>query len=67
MRNLFDVIILILSLTACQEIKVDKSKLLASDYRLFQETPAWELAKAVQDGRVGRIKSIIQEDSTYDN
>lgn len=46
---------------------MDKTRLKGWDYRLFQETPAWELAKAVQDGRVSRIKSIIQEDSTLIN
>lgn len=28
---------------------VDKSELTGRDYRLFQNTPAWELAKAVED------------------
>lgn len=39
---------------------VDKSKLLAVDYRLFQETPAWELAKAVDDGDTTKIKKEIR-------
>ncbi|MEO3407895.1 ankyrin repeat domain-containing protein [Mucilaginibacter sp. CAU 1740] len=38
---------------------VDRSKLLGVDYRLFQQTPAWELAEAVQDGDIGRIKKEI--------
>lgn len=67
MKSLYYVIIIFLLLSSCREIKVDKTKILASDYRVFQETPAWELAKAVQDGRVSRIKSIIQEDSTLIN
>lgn len=29
---------------------VDKAELTGRDYRLFQNTPAWDLAKAVQDG-----------------
>ena len=67
MKWLYFTTILILLLSSCREIKVDKSNLRGWDYRLFQDTPAWELAKAVQDGRVGRIKSIIQEDSTLIN
>lgn len=40
-------------LLSCSNINrdkpVDKSELSGRDYRLFQNTPAWELAKAVQD------------------
>ena len=32
-----------------REKPVDKANLTGKDYRLFQNTPAWELAKAVQD------------------
>lgn len=67
MKSLYHVIIIFLLLSSCREIIVDKTRLKGWDYRLFQETPAWELAKAVQDGRVSRIKSIIQEDSTLIN
>ena len=67
MKSLYYVIIIFLLLSSCREIIVDKTRLKGWDYRLFQETPAWELAKAVQDGRVSRIKSIIQEDSTLIN
>lgn len=38
---------------------VDKSKLLGDDYRLFQNTPIWGLAKAVRKGDTIRIKSTI--------
>ena len=41
---------------------VDKSKLLGNDYRLFQQTPAWNLAKAVQDENIAEIKRIVQEE-----
>ena len=54
-------------ISSCREIRVDKTKLRGWDYRLFQDTPAWELAKAVQDGRICKIKSILQEDSTLIN
>jgi ankyrin repeat protein len=41
---------------------VDKSTLLGKDYRLFQGTPVWNLAKAVQDEKVEEIKRIVQEE-----
>lgn len=67
MRNLFYAIILILSLTACREIKVDKTKLLASDYRLFQDTPAWDLAKAVDDNNIRKIRNVIKNNPSLIN
>lgn len=67
MKWLYFTTILILLLSSCREIEVDKSNLRGWDYRLFQDTPAWELAKAVQDGRICKIKSILQEDSTLIN
>jgi uncharacterized protein len=44
-----------------RERPVEKSKLLGNDYRLFQGTQAWELAKAVWDEDVAAIKRIITE------
>ncbi|WP_026997368.1 ankyrin repeat domain-containing protein [Flectobacillus major] len=38
---------------------VDKSNLTGNDYRLFQNTPAWELAKAVQDENEKKIIEIV--------
>ncbi|MNT02471.1 Ankyrin repeats (3 copies) [compost metagenome] len=38
---------------------IDKSELLGNDYRLFQQTPVWNLAKAVQDENLKEIKRII--------
>ena len=40
----------------CREKIVDKSELTGGDYRLFQNTPAWELAKAVEDGNTAQLK-----------
>lgn len=40
---------------------VDKSELTGSDYRLFQNTPAWELAKAVEDENTEQIDKIVSE------
>jgi len=51
--------------TSCtnRDTIADKSKLLGNDYRLFQQTPAWELAKAVEDENLEWIKKIVKEDS----
>lgn len=52
-------------LLSCSNIKrekpVDKSDLSGRDYRLFQNTPAWELAKAVQDEDLTKINKIVSE------
>ncbi len=56
-------------LTSCfnQEKPVDKSKLMGNDYRLFQSTPAWTLAKAVEAGDVKKIKEeILQKKVSVD-
>lgn len=45
----------------CREKIVDKSELTGSDYRLFQNTPAWELAKAVEDENTEQIDKIVSE------
>ena len=45
----------------CREKIVDKSGLTGSDYRLFQNTPAWELAKAVEDENTKKIDKIVSE------
>lgn len=42
---------------------VDKESLWDYDYRLFQSTPAWELAKAVQDGNEDRINGILAKNA----
>jgi hypothetical protein len=57
-------LLFIFLLTSCinRDRPVDKTELTGSDYRLFQETPAWELAKAVQDGNEERIEELINKD-----
>jgi uncharacterized protein len=41
---------------------VDKAKLSENDYRLFQNTHAWKLAKAVWDEDVNSIKEITEKE-----
>src|SRR5579859_5154096 len=50
-----------------REKPVDKSNLTGGDYRLFQGTPAWELAKAVQDGDKGKIDQLVAKDPALIN
>jgi ankyrin repeat protein len=49
----------LLFISCNRETKVDKQKLLGNDYRLFQNTPAWLLAKAVEDNDVEKIKEEV--------
>jgi uncharacterized protein len=67
---------LILSCTSFnRDHPVDKSTLTGSDYRLFQNSPAWSLAKAVQDEDEKMIIKIASkepkllnfQDSKYGN
>jgi len=41
--------------------KPDKKSMLGDDIRLFQDTKAWELAKAVKKGDVPNIHKLIRE------
>lgn len=70
------IFVLSLSLFGCDREKiVDKSRLTGFDYRLFQLTPVWELAKAVQDCNVSKIRELVRknpelinyQDSIYGN
>lgn len=64
---IFCIAIICFTFTSCREIKVEKSKLSASDYRLFQGTPAWELAKAVDDNNTYKIKKILNKNPSIIN
>lgn len=44
-----------------REAKVDKNKLRGGNYKLFQDTPAWELAKAVWDNDIDKIKEEVKK------
>lgn len=50
-----------------RNIQVNKHYIHGNDYRLFQDTPAWELAKAVQDEDVIAIDSIVSSNPTVIN
>lgn len=48
-------------LTSCynQETLVDKNKILRNDIRLYQSTPAWTLAKAVENENIEIIREEV--------
>lgn len=52
---------LIVNIEMLLNIKADKEKLLGADFRLFQDTPAWELAKAVKWQDTTEIRRQVQE------
>lgn len=51
---------LFFSLTSCSCHDIDQGKLLANDYRLFQQTPVWSLAKSVKDEDVKEVNKVIK-------
>ena len=65
MKKIVILFSLLLLLVSCSKLdrdkKVDKSKLLGADYRLFQDTPAWELAKAVEDDDTDKIDEEVKK------
>jgi len=69
MRKILLLMIACLSLIGCDnsQEKVDKSKLTGYDYRLFQDTPAWLLAKAVEEGNISKIKTEVLENKVNPN
>ncbi|WP_082632631.1 ankyrin repeat domain-containing protein [Chryseobacterium sp. IHB B 17019] len=65
MKRIIILFSLLLMAVACSKIdrnkKADKNKLLGADYRLFQDTPAWELTKAVWDDDVDKIDEEVKK------
>ena len=65
MRRIIILFSLLLLTVSCNKIdrdkKVDKKKILGADYRLFQDTPAWELAKAVWDNDIEKIDKEVKK------
>lgn len=58
MKNIFYYFILVIFL-ACNNDTNDSY--IGNDYRIFKNTPAWNLAKAVRDENVVLIKKICLE------
>lgn len=53
-------ILLIIPLIGC--VNANSQKLLARDYRIFQGTKAWELAKAIDNDDATEIRKILTKD-----
>lgn len=61
-KPLFYFLLLVLiSSCSCREIIANKTELLGRDYRLFQNTIAWELAKSVEDQDTNRIIEAVKK------
>ena len=66
-------ILLLLSGCVHKDTSTQRAKLLSSDYRLFEKTPAWGLAQAVEKEDTSSIEKIVKknrrlidyEDNTY--
>ena len=65
MRKAVILLLSFIMIASCSKIyrdkPVDKSRLLGEDYRLFQDTPAWELAKAVWDNDISKIDREVKK------
>lgn len=51
----------IIFLTLVYNSFTEPHEYLASDYRIFKDTPAWDLAKAVRDADTAEITYLVQE------
>lgn len=77
MKILFKLIGILFILTSCTNMDrpVDKSRLRPYDYRLFQGTEAWQLAKAAKMKDIRRVNQLLDDnpelaniaDSVYGN
>lgn len=68
--TIIQVIVLYLLLSCSmfdRDVPVEIKDLKGSDYRLFQNTPAWELAKAVEDGNEEKISEIVAKNPSLIN
>jgi len=64
------VMCMLVSCMGCGQDKdkpVDKAGLTGSDYRLFQGTPAWDLARAVRDEDEKQIDALVAKDPALIN
>ncbi|MDE5880276.1 MAG: ankyrin repeat domain-containing protein [Muribaculaceae bacterium] len=77
MRVILKIVSILLILAGCTNMDrpVDKSRLLPYDYRLFQGTEAWQLAKAAEMKDIRRVNQLLDDnpelaniaDSVYGN
>ncbi len=71
MKSKFSILFTVLLTFSCNKLNreqpVDKEKIRGYDYRLFQNTHAWEIAKAVWDDDHSEIKQLISKDKNLIN
>ena len=58
MKNFLIIVILYGNMVSCQ---ISKENLIGNDFRLFEDTPAWELAKAVRDQDTSKFDKILTD------
>jgi len=51
--------------TIYREIPVDSRKLSNADVRIYQDSPVWKLAKAIQDDDSVRLQELLAENASY--
>lgn len=62
MKKIYILTVLLFCLSCYnQEKNIDNNKLLGNDYRLFQGTSVWNLAKAVQEEDIVKIKEELNQ------
>ena len=61
MKNIIAFLLIIFLFINCNNRETKIQNLLGDDYRLFKNTAAWKLAKAVEDGDVSKIKEEIAQ------
>lgn len=60
-KKLINILLLIFLISCSNQEEINKSKLSGHDYRLFIDTPAWSLAKAVNSEDTSKIKREVLE------
>lgn len=64
-------VVYLLAILSCiyidRDAPIDISRLVGRDYRLFQKTKTWELAKAVEDEDIDKINTIVKNDTSLIN
>ncbi len=64
MKIFFSCLIIVIGFAKCTDgdaVVVDQRSLLTSDYRIFQGTTAWDIAKAVHDDDADEIKQLVSK------
>lgn len=64
MKIFFFCLIIVIGFIKCTDgdaVVVDQRSLLTSDYRIFQGTTAWDLAKAIHDDDADEIKQLVSK------